>query len=81
MEGGSIRAGAGCAILFSCFGASVSKGRSGARSAFGPVGGKVERPGGIAAFGAVGTTAAFTGVTGVAGVSGAVEELVGAGAG
>jgi hypothetical protein len=81
MEGGSIRAGAGCAALLSCFGTSASRGRSGARSALGPVGGNVERPGGIAAFGAVGITVAFTGVTGVAGVTEPAGALLGAGVG
>lgn len=75
IAGGSIRwiggsGGGGGPGLLSRFGASLSGGRSGARSALGPVGGAVVRPEGIADLGAVGTVGVFAVVVGT---TGAVE--------
>jgi len=73
-EGGSIRGAAGGPSLLSWLGASPGGGRSGARSALGPVGGGIERPDGIVDLGAVGTVGVFIGVTGVVEVVGATLE-------
>lgn len=72
-EGGSTRETASGAGLVSEFGPSL--GRSASRSAFGPVGGKVERPDGILAFGAVGIVGAGTVGVGGGGATGAGAVL------
>ena len=70
-EGGSIRGGFGGADLLSWLSESLD-GRSTIRSAFGPVGGTVESPGGTATLGAVGITGVVAIELGAAGVTGAV---------
>lgn len=72
IAGGSIRwgGGGGGPSLFSKFGASPGGGRSGARSALGPVGGRIVRPGGIADLSAVGAAEVFAGIRGAAGAVG-----------
>lgn len=72
MDGGSMRAVPGATGFASWLGASPGR-RSGTRSAFGPVGGKVARPEGMLVLGAVGTMGFATelvGVTGATGVEG-----------
>ena len=71
IEGGSMRKGADTAVLLSGLDASPVVGQSDARSAFGPVGGRVVRPVGILRFGAVdGAVVVAEDFTGVGGATG-----------